>query len=169
MKNKLFLALAVFVLLSCEHTQETKINTKVSFSSSLGCEQGEIPATFIPVDSANKMISSYLTSINANQNDTSLRSIIFNADSLRAMLNDTLNGKIAKIKIMLSHTLDYINSGGQGQPCGYTSGKLTFVIAGFDCQNNYVLNPAGKVINKGMACPNNCPPGGTAASNLITN
>lgn len=169
MKKVLFFVFAVCVLASCQRTQEAKVNTKISSSFSSGCGEGNIPSTFIPIDSANKMISSYLTSINDNQNDSSLRSLIFNADSLRAMLNDTTNGKIAKLKVMFSHTLSYINANGAGRPCGYTSGKLTFILAGYNCEGNYVLHPAGVVIDNGMPCPTNCPPSGTAAANLISN
>jgi len=136
-------------------------------SSGTGCVPGIGQPSFIPVDSANKMLSSYLNSINSGQNDTDLTSIIFDADTLRSLLNDTSHGKIVKVKCMLAHTLCYINSGGQNQPCGYRSGKLTLVVAGYDLSNNYVLNPIGKAMNTGMPCPTSCPATGTAASALL--
>lgn len=125
------------------------------------------PATFIPVDSANKMIKSYLTSAGGGAVDTNLYSITFNADSLRRMLNDETQGKITNVKIMFAHTLDYINSGHQNQYCGYKTGALTLVIAGFDADGNYKYYPAGRVMDIGQPCPPLCPDHGSAAKDTL--
>ena len=124
---------------------------------------------YIPVDSANKMISSYLNSINYQQNDTDLRSLIFNADSLVAYLT---TAKLANVKLMFAHTLDYINNGGQDQYAGYQSGALTLVVAGYDTSGNYVYysypgTNTKMVLENSMPCPINCPTSGTAANDLL--
>jgi hypothetical protein len=114
---------------------------------------------FISVDSANKMISSYLNSINYQHNDTELRSIIINADSLRSMLSATTSegGKIVNVKLMFAHTLNYINSGGKDQNAGYQSGALTLIIAGYDSSGKYLYIPyKNMVLDYSMPCPTNC-------------
>jgi hypothetical protein len=122
---------------------------------------------FIRADSANKMLTSYINSARTVEaSDTNLYSVIFNADSLRRMLNDT-NGKITHVKVMFAHTLDYINSGHQNHYCGYKIGALTVILAGFDSSGNYVYHPAGKVMDLGNPCPPFCPDSGTASSNHL--
>lgn len=120
---------------------------------------------FIPVDSANRMIQSYLNSIGNDAGD--LKSLIFDADSLRALLSD--QPQIKKVRLFFAHTLSYINSGGEGQPCGYRSGELTIVIAGYNTSGNYLFYPAGKVPDTGIPCPSSCPSSGEASSNLLPN
>ena len=121
----------------------------------------------VDIDTANTMIGSYLNSINYKQNDIDLRSLIFDAEVLRNYLNDTGNGKIARVKLMFAHTMDHINNGSAGKNCGYKSGALTLIIAGYDASNNYVLNAQGKVLEDTMPCPTNCPTSGTAANDLL--
>lgn len=124
---------------------------------------------FIRVDTANKMIASYLNSINYTQNDTDLRSLIIDADTLRTYL---ANSSIKKVKIMFAHTLAYINSGHGNQPAGYKNTALTTVIAGYDASGNYVFyrypeSSVDMVLDHSMPCPTNCPTSGTAASDLL--
>ncbi len=124
---------------------------------------------FIIADSANVMISSYLNSISYQQNDSDLRSIIIDADSLRAYLSDA---GITKIKIMFAHRLDYIHNGGKDQPAGYKNNALTFVIAGFDKNDDYQFfvptsGGSGLVLNHGVPCPTSCPPSGTASQDIL--
>jgi hypothetical protein len=95
--------------------------------------------------------------------------MIFNADSLRNYLNDTSNGKIAYVKLMFAHTLDYINSGKQSKVCGYNDRDLTIIVVGFDYLGNYVYNAQNMVIDKGVACPHTCPSTGTASSYFLPN
>jgi hypothetical protein len=139
-----------------------KYNHKMHNSDDTSCN-------YIPIDSGNKMISSYLNSINYQQNDTDLYDLIYNADSLRSYLSDK---RIVSIKFMFAHTLDYINSGGKDQYAGYQSGALTFVIAGYDSNSNYVFFYAPKSL-QAMAmdhcqpCPHNCPTTGSAASDFL--
>ncbi len=116
---------------------------------------------FIPVDSANKMLESYLNSINADM-DTSgnVQSFIMDAEALREYLADN---SIKSVKIMLAHTLDYINAGNAGINCGYRAGKLTIVIAGYDADKNYIFAPGNMVLDRAKPCPTDCPSTGTAS------
>jgi hypothetical protein len=114
---------------------------------------------FIPIDSANRMLGSYLTSINYPYNDSDLQSLIFNADTLRHYLQDS---RIVNIKIMLAHTLAYINKGNYGVPSQYQSGELTVIVVGYDNNNNYIYNPQNMVLEHAMPCPDWCPSIGTA-------
>lgn len=124
----------------------------------------EVFSRYIPMDSANKMLSSYLNSINANNNDSDLRAIIYNADTLRDYLS---NASIKYVKFMLAHTLEYINEGHANQKAGYVAGNLTIIIAGFDEQGNYIYNKGNLVPDHGMPCPESCPTG-AAGGNYLT-
>ena len=123
---------------------------------------------FVDKQTANTMIGSYLTSIGAPTNTTNLRSLIIDADALRGYLTDSEEGKsITRVKLMFAHTEQYINSGHGGENCGYQSGALTIIIAGFDNNGNYILNGGGGVMNHANPCPHYCPSVGTAASDLL--
>lgn len=121
----------------------------------------------IPVDTANRMIMSYLNSINYGVNTAAPRSLIYDADSLRAYLNDTSKGKISYIKFMFAHQLDYINSGHEGQRPDSNTNAITMIIVGFDANNNYVLNRNNMVLDNCTPCPKHCPSFGSAAYNII--
>jgi hypothetical protein len=110
---------------------------------------------FIPLDSANKMIGSYLYSINSSYNDSDLRSFTINADSLRSYLD---NGDVKNIKLIFAHTLNYINAGYDGVNSGFESGALTIIIAGYDNSGNYVYRN-GMVLDHSKPCPYACPSG----------
>lgn len=133
----------------------------------MSCSSRTVPSTpsveFIGLDTANRMISSYLNSINAGINDTDLRSLIINADEMRTYLEDTT---IREFKIMLAHTQAYINSGKQNQNAGYRSNALTFIIAGINRFGDYVFfeeDNQSKVLDRGRHCPANCPAGNAAS------
>ena len=120
---------------------------------------------FIPIDSANKMLLSYLNSINYQGNDSDLQCIVFDANQVRKMLADPT---ISNIKIMFAHSLDYINNGGQNIPCGYTAKEFTVIISGYNQKGNYVYNPTNTVLEIGSPCPPNCVTEGTASRPLLT-
>lgn len=125
------------------------------------------PAKAIPVDSANKMISSYLGSIDYQNNDTDLFSIVVDAATIRYYLDSMASGStIRGFKFMLAHQLDYINSGYMGEPAGYRKNALTAVIAAYDEAGNYVFLAPGQVMDFNNPCPSDCPPG-FAANPLI--
>lgn len=120
--------------------------------------------TCIPKDTANKMISSYITSLNGNTDNINLYSLIIDADQLRLYLSNT---NIKHVKLMFAHTLDYINSGHGGQNCGYKSGALTLIIAGYDADNNYVYYDGNMLMDRLNPCPTACPSSGTASNNTF--
>jgi len=116
---------------------------------------------FISVDTANKMLGSYLSSINADaDNNMNVQSFIMDADAIREYLS---NPSIKKVKIMLAHTLTYINTGNQGVNCGYKSGKLTVILAGFNGESNYIFAPGNMVVDQAIPCPTACEVVGTAS------
>ncbi|RYY17201.1 MAG: hypothetical protein EOO04_25770 [Chitinophagaceae bacterium] len=80
---------------------------------------------------------------------------------------DFNNPEIKRVKVMLAHTLKYINTGHGGQNAGYKSGALTIVFAGFTKDGNYVFAPGNMVPNHAVPCPRNCPDAGSAAQNLL--
>lgn len=121
-------------------------------------EQEQQPyAQPIPIDSANKMLNSYLASIQGS--DTALHSLSFDADTLIRYLTDTSRGKIKTVRLMLAHRLDYINSGHYGRNAGYDADALTLVIAGCDTSGNYIYNSRNMVYDYCFPCPHNCPGG----------
>ena len=115
-------------------------------------------AALVPVDSATKMVDSYLNSINFEQNDSDIRSISFSAKELRYYL-DSLpeSANIQTVNIKLAHNLNYINNGGKNQPGGYNRSALTMIIVGVDLSGNYIFADGNKVIDRGTPCPTNCP------------
>ncbi len=122
---------------------------------------------FIPVDSANKMIGSYLGSIDYQNNDSSLQSLVIDATELKRYM-DTMSStnRITKFKIMFAHKLTYINSGHQNHAAAYNRNAFTIVIAGVNENGNYVIFPTSKVFDNSMPCPTSCP-SGTASNPLI--
>lgn len=130
-------------------------------------ERTTTPPGMITIDSANKMIVSYLNSINAATNDSDVRSMILDADAFRAYLNDpTIGSQVTHFKVSIAHTLSYINSGHDGQYAGYQSGALSLVVSGLDVNGNYVHYPGGLTINNASHCPPSCPLG-TGGNNLL--
>lgn len=120
---------------------------------------------YIRSDSANKMIRSYLKSLDSLPiaDTPMLKSLIIDAGSLRDYLSDT---SIKSVKLMFAHTLSYINLGHEGKP-GYNSDALTVVIAGYDGNGNYVLKDDSLALDHARPCPRNCPSSGTASFDLL--
>lgn len=172
MKKILFLLVSFSLILAgCSDsgeqnaTGEAKVDTTVqAMTAQFGAEEQEV---LVPADTANIMIKSYLNSINYAQNDSSLKSIIVNADALRGYLTGSEGQRIHKLKIMFAHTMDYISSGGQNQYAYYNSGELTVVLAGYDDNGNYIF-VNNKAMDRTLPCPANCPTAGTAAQDTFT-
>ncbi|GAA4456982.1 hypothetical protein [Rurimicrobium arvi] len=123
---------------------------------------------FIPMDTANVMISSYLSSIDSDTTTgkvPDLSSLIMDANELRSYLNT--HSDIQKVKFMFAHRLEYIHAGNEGKPAGYRSDALTLVVAGYDGDNNYVFASDNTVLDHCGPCPRLCPDYGTASSNLL--
>lgn len=151
-----------------KHTMILGLCTMMALCFNSKQAQGQISLSDpIAIDSANKMISSYLNSINYTVNDTDLFSIIVDAHQLRNYL-DSIAGanQIVGVKLMLAHKLNYINSGGANQPAGYSKDALTIVIAAYDDSGNYVFLPGTQVMDYNNPCPSDCP-SGDASNPLI--
>jgi len=118
----------------------------------------------ISKDSANRMIQSYLTSINYPTNDTTLTSLSFDADTLRSYLNDPSHAKIVTLKFMIAHKQTYMNSGHYGQFAGTRGNALTLVIVGLDDDDKYVYARANNVYDHLGNCPDKC----TASAATLT-
>ena len=101
------------------------------------------------------MISSYLTSINYPSNTETLRSLTFDADSLRAYLNDSSNGKIVTLKFMLAHQTNYTKNH-YGTNAGMRADAITLVLVGLDEDDNYIYSRGNKVYEHFSPCPTNC-------------
>jgi hypothetical protein len=165
--------LAVASLTACQNGGENKDAgaNKQTEPQALASGMGDSTTTeadtclsCIPVDSANKMIGSYITSLNGNTGNQYLYSLIANAADLRKYLND--NPSVTNVKFMFAHTLDYINAGYGGQNSNTKAGAFTIVIAGYDANGNYVIGANG-VMDRLSPCPNTCPSTGTASSNTL--
>lgn len=109
----------------------------------------------ISIADANSMIQSYLTSIDYPNNDSDLRSLTFDADTLRSYLNDTTHGRIVTLKLMLAHTPAYMQNS-YGKPAGLKAGAITLVIVGLDENDRYIYNRDNKVYDHGHPCPSLC-------------
>ncbi len=151
--------------------------TTILFSACDGCKKpddggvGNPPTVqSVPLDSANKMVMSYLNSIDYQHEDSNLHCLIINADTLRTYLNTHQN--IKKVKLMFAHTLDYINHGGEDQNAGYKANALTLVIVGYDAAGNYVYMPPQanpRVMDHCTPCPALCPAAGSAQIDTLVN
>jgi hypothetical protein len=120
----------------------------------------------IHIDSANRMIMSYLNAINYTVNTNETRSLIFDANVLKNYLN-TGNGQIKKIKFIFAHNMNYINSGFEGERPSSNDNALTLIIVGVDGNGNYVFDPNQKALDFCQPCPTECLQVGSAANNLL--
>src|ERR1043165_4591049 len=98
----------------------------------------------IAVDSANKMIGSYLESVGYPYVDTTIRSLAFDADTLRAYLQDK---SITTVKFYLGHQLGWLDGDATryGKNIGMTPGKLTIICVGLDDNGNVIRNTSNGV------------------------
>jgi len=110
----------------------------------------------ISLDTANKMIASYVSSVGYPARDTAVRSLAFNADTMRAYLSDS---RITSLEFVLAHQLSYLNSGTNrfGKNIGMKPGALTIIAVGYDNNGNVIRNSSNGVYEHAMPCPNNCP------------
>ena len=121
---------------------------------------------YISIDSANKMISSYLNSIHYQNNDTDVRAFIMDANALRCYLNSDEGKNVSNLKIFLAHKLDYANSSDSNKNCGYKVQGLTLIVTGFDSLGNYIIYPNGLCIDHMDEIPRVLI-NGNASNNLI--
>lgn len=118
----------------------------------------------IAITEANRMIQSYLTSINYPNNESDLRSLTFDADTLRAYLNDTSRGKIKTLKLMVAHQPAYASSS-YGMNAGMRADAITLVIVGLDENDKYIYNARDMVYDHFLPCPSTCNESGTLLTN----
>lgn len=124
----------------------------------------EVPySALIPIDTANKMIQSYLDGINYTVNTEAIKALCFNADSLRAYLSDPT---IKDIKFVFANTLEYANSPHGHERPDSNSHVTTLILAGYDNKGNYVFKD-NMVYENLRPCPNECIQSGTASRNLL--
>ncbi|RYD59169.1 MAG: hypothetical protein EOP56_02760 [Sphingobacteriales bacterium] len=122
----------------------------------------------ILIDSANRMIQSYLTSIHPDVNNDAIKSLIFDADLLREYLNDSSQGKIRHMKFLFAHRLSYINDGHFGQRPDSNSNALTMVLIGYGANGNYIYYNNSYALDFCQPCPRECPDFGTASGDLLS-
>src|SRR4051812_12489483 len=77
-----------------------KTYTTNSGGNQMGRLTGQYYSSTICIDTANKMIGSYLQSVGYPQKDTSIRALSFDADTVRNYLADT---SIKTLKFYLAH------------------------------------------------------------------
>ncbi|HEY9178088.1 MAG TPA: hypothetical protein VIN07_10375 [Flavipsychrobacter sp.] len=166
MKQKLSLiVIAAFVVYACNKksaTVDTNLNRPGKTPDFRSYALMGLDSPFLSPDTANVMIKSYLGSITNEPNQ--LKSLIVDANALRYYLQNT---NITSVKLMFAHKKSYIQNGTVLPDMDYRA--LTIVIAGFDSNNNYIYSPQGAVMDFCQPCPANCPPSGTAASDLLNN
>ena len=160
----LFLSAVVFcMVVSCNRqavTDPGADSTPVKASSSVPNSKSRIVGAEysqpISLDTANRMISSYLNSVNYPAVDTAVRSLAFNADTLRSYLSDS---RITSLEFVLAHQLSYINGGSNrfGKNIGMKPGALTVIAVGLDNNGAVIRNSSNGVYEHAMPCPTNCP------------
>lgn len=162
MKKTLLVLTATCALAACQTQEKKEVKTEANAATAKVMDE---QSTFISIDSANKMISSYINSIDYKHNDSDLVSVRVNAQALRKMLDSMVGSEtVTEVQIKLAHTLNYINDGHANQPAGYNKDALTFVLIGINAQGDYV-NPSTSINNHGLPCPSSCPSG--VASNPL--
>lgn len=109
----------------------------------------------ISIDTANRMIASYLASVNYPYVDTSVRSLSFDADTLRAYLADS---RITTMRFVLAHQQSYLNAatGRFGKNIGTRVNALTIIAVGLSDNGTVIRNSSNGVYEHAVPCPNIC-------------
>jgi len=110
----------------------------------------------VAIPTANRMIKSYLHSIDYQTNVSAIRSWMISADTLRNYLDGKDGKKIVRLKLMLAHTMAYIHAGGEGRQAPVNSHAITIVMVGVDAQNNLMYNAQNMPYDYAMPCPPDC-------------
>lgn len=164
MKKTLLVLTATCALAACQTQEKKEVKTEANAATAKVMDE---QSTFIPIDSANKMISSYINSIDYKHNDSDLVSVRVNAQDLRKMLDSMVGSEtITEVQIKLAHKLSYINDGHANQPAGYNKDALTFVLIGINAQGDYV-NASTAIMDHSIPCPENCPTGTAASPQIV--
>lgn len=169
MRNTLTLITALLIFQACQSGKDSGSKTTDDSSENtkrLGIPDGEVHSDFIPIDTGNKMLSSYLNSIDYSDNDTDLHSLVISASQLKQYLN-TAPDSIAYFKLMFAHKLSYVNAGHVNTNVGYSRNAFTIIIAACDTYGNYIYANGNQVLDYSSPCPPGCPPGEAANPLLI--
>lgn len=147
------LLLCASLISSCRHHTGNK---KAATSSPMT----NFVSQAIPVDTANRMIRSYVNGNISADSTPTLNSVFVDAKLLRKYLDSIpLASQITHIKIMFAHTLSYINNGDSNTNAKYRPNALTLILAGVDAEGNYIVLPGNQVMNRVFPCPPDCPTG----------
>ena len=172
MKNALqTIALFLLVCSGCneQNSKTTSQSDKLQRTQNLLSPNDDDYSKEINIDTANRMISSYLTGINYEVNTEEIKSLFVDANVLKNYMDqaDTAH-PIKKFKLVFAHSLDYIHHGQEGLRPDSNSHALTLVVVGVDGDGNYVYTNNHTAIDYVQPCPNSCPSEGTSADNLLT-
>ena len=135
---------------AADATKTVVVNPEIRHSNA---RTGEGYSKPISLDVANSMISSYTKSVNYPYQDTAIRSLSFDADSLRAYL---LDSRITTLKFVFAHQPAYVNSEKAGTYSGMKPGVLTIIAVGTDDNNAVIRNSSNGVYEHARPCPANC-------------
>jgi hypothetical protein len=154
MRKKLLTFAAVTILYIACKPQSAHVHWRDNSCDSTN----RVFSKFIPIDSANKMIGSYLNSL--HDTDSSLKALTVDMCQLNRYTEQlTTQDHITNLKLIFAHTLEWINSGHANQDAGYKTGALTLIIAGYDSLGNYVYFNGNSVLEYMAPCPTSCPSG----------
>jgi hypothetical protein len=132
-----------------------KTYTTNSGGNQMGRLTGDYYSSSIAIDTANKMIGSYLQSVGYPSKDTTIRALSFDADTVRNYLADT---SIKTLKFYLAHQLSYLNGGTNrfGKNIGMSPGKMTIIMVGLADNGDIVRNTSNGVYEHAFPCPSAC-------------
>lgn len=118
-------------------------------------ERFEMPPSgqHLSIDTANRMIRSYLSGINYKVNTEAIRAWTVAADSLRSYAK---NSSVKYFTFTLAHTLDYMLSGHEGLRPDSNSHAYTLIVKGLNASYQTVTLPDGKVLDQMVPCPDLC-------------
>lgn len=177
MKNYTLL-FTLFFLLSCSKNEQKAPRYVTGIASASSQEQNsnssKMQRTYsslnghaLPPDIANRMIKSYLNSIGYPDNQSTIRSWTLDAEALRSFICEGNGSKMSKIKVMLAHTMEYIQAGNERKAGMDKADALTLVFVGVDEENNYIYSPEGDVLDHCFPCPTQCLGSGEVANDLL--
>ena len=113
---------------------------------------GELYSQSISIDAANSMIGSYLSSVHFPAQDTAIRSMAFDADTLRSYLADN---SIKTIRFYMAHTPTQTQLK-PGVYAGYNPQAMTMIIVGYSQSDSLVRNKRNGVYEHLYPCPTYC-------------
>ena len=168
MKSKALLVIASFALLATAACNQKKdqtpdsgvTRTAVSTAHTTQTNGRLVPTGYsksISLDTANRMIGSYLESVGfMNGIDSAVRSLAFDADTLRNYLSDT---RITSLELFLAHQQSYLNADASrfGKNIGMRPGAITVICVGFDDDGKVIRNSSNGVFEHAYPCPVSCP------------